>query len=214
MDTNVSPDYRGPTTGAARPAGVRPLPFGRHAIWLVLLVACVFRFAGIQSIPPGSWQDETLVLSQTADIIQRGNWHLHVYEDEALYGIFAVAGCLVGGVTPQGLRLGSAIAGVLTVASLYWFARGRWDRRTALVAAFILAVLPWHVIFSRIGFRGITLPLCVALSAGCFDRAVRQRLGWYFLPLGAALAAGAYSYIPFKLIYPVLLLYWLSLRRA
>lgn len=177
----------------------------------IIMLAVAFRVMWLDVVPPGLWQDETLVLEQTAEIIERGVFPLHFYENEPLYGAFALAGCTLDGVTPRGLRLGSAFAGILAVPLLYWFARNLWGRRTALLASFLLAILPWHVVFSRMGFRGITLPLCVLLAAGTFDRAVRQRKRGYYVLTGLALAAGVYSYIPFKVMFLVLALYGASL---
>lgn len=186
----------------------------RFTFIAILLLAALFRFMALDTVPPGLWQDEALVLGQTVHLLQGGPFGWHLYEYEPLYAPFALVGVALQGASPQGLRFGSALAGLAGVAALYWFAASLRGRKTAVLAALLLAVLPWHVIFSRIGFRGITLPLSVALVAGCADQAMRWKQARYYPALGLALAAGFYSYVPFKVMFPVVGLYGLAVARA
>ena len=63
------------------------------------------------------------------------------------------------------LRLTAALVGLLTVAAVYWLGLELFrDRRVALVAAALLAISFWHLLFSHLGFRAITQPLLQALT--------------------------------------------------
>lgn len=180
---------------------------------LVSLVGAVMRMAGLASVPPGLWYDEARLLFQCAAVLEEGRWSWLFFDAEPLQALFALPSCALIGISAEGLRMGAAVAGALTVPALWWFARPLWGRRVALGAALMLAVLPWHVILSRVGFRASTLPLCLVLTAGAFHRAVAGRGPGWWAAAGAAGGAGMCSYLPFPLTGGVLALYCWTRRR-
>jgi len=58
----------------------------------------------------------------------------------------------------------SGIAGILTVLVVFLLGRELWDKRTGLVAASILAVLNYHIAFSRAGISAAASILFVCLG--------------------------------------------------
>jgi 4-amino-4-deoxy-L-arabinose transferase-like glycosyltransferase len=62
------------------------------------------------------------------------------------------------------LRLPSVIAGIATILFTYHLMEKVYDKRTAILVSFILAVLPVHVYFSRVGNELIWIPFLVILS--------------------------------------------------
>ena len=81
---------------------------------------------------------------------------------------------LVGG-SVFALRLTAAFVGILTVAATYWLGREMLaDRRIAILAAALLAVSFWHVLFSRLGFRAVTQPFLQALTIAALFRGLRR----------------------------------------
>lgn len=185
---------------------------GRNILFfLVFALALFFRLYKLSSIPPGLWFDEARNLWHTRNIINHHIFDLSYFCGENLYAVFAVLGCLLKGQTPQGLRLGSAIAGILCIPAAWWALRLVWGRKTALFSVFFLAVLPWHVIFSRIGFRAITMSLFLFWSVGAFELAFRKRNPRALPLLALFLGLGYHSYIPFKTVFLILFIYALSL---
>lgn len=56
------------------------------------------------------------------------------------------------------LRTTATIAGILTVPATYILGRELFGHRVGVLAAFLLAVMRWHLNFSRIAFLGIFAP--------------------------------------------------------
>jgi hypothetical protein len=108
-----------------------------------------------------------------------------------------------------GLRIVSTIFGALTVPSLYLLARALFDRPAAFAAALILATLPPHLHFSRIGLNNIADPLFGTLAFAGMAWGLRTRKTAYFALAGAALGLTQYFYDGGRLVYPPLLMAWL-----
>lgn len=205
MDRQFCPSP--PRTPSRSGPRVSHLPIRHLPLALIVLLAAALRMIRLDVTPPGLWFDEARTLIHTAALLEQGHYETHYFDSEPFHILFVLAGCALAGITPLGLRLGSAMVGVLTVPVCYWFAAPLWGRKRALVACFLLAILPWHILMSRIGFRAVTLPLATLLSAGAFDRAMRKRSGAAVWQSAFFLGAGMYSYIPFPLMLPVLSLY-------
>lgn len=187
-----------------------------RALWLmiaVLLVAGVLRLPQLESAPPGLHYDEAANVILAADIGVRGERPVFIESytgKEVLF--FYLAGGLMNVVGPSYtvLRLTAAILGLLTVAATYWLGRELLaDRRVAVIAAALLAVSFWHLVFSRLGFRAISQPLLQALTMACLFRAFKETEGkgavtWYVLS-GLFLGLTAYTYLAARL-FPLLVL--------
>jgi 4-amino-4-deoxy-L-arabinose transferase-like glycosyltransferase len=136
----------------------------RPKSWLLLLtlLAFVLRVWQLDAAPPG-WRDdeliEVLVISQKA---LAGDIQLY-YPDasghEALYHLLAAVMVGLFGPNVLGIRLLSAIMGTLTVPLTYVLARRLFGSRVALLAAALLAVSFWSLMYSRFGIRHINTPL-------------------------------------------------------
>ena len=74
-----------------------------------------------------------------------------------------------------GLRMGSAIEGVLSIILLYLFARRLWGPRPALLAAAFMAVAAWHIHFSRTGFHYMQAPVAMLLALYFLVRGLQDR---------------------------------------
>ncbi|MDX1994190.1 MAG: glycosyltransferase family 39 protein, partial [bacterium] len=74
------------------------------------------------------------------------------------------------GASLTGSRMVSVLFGVLTIPAVYLLARVWFDRPTALLAAFVLAVFPPHVHFSRLALNNIADPLFGTLALALLGR--------------------------------------------
>ena len=185
---------------------------GRHYalafMTLALLVAAVLRLPQLTEIPPGVHYDEAAYGLNAGDIGLRGERPIFIpaftgREPLFLYAAGGMAAAL--GNTLFALRLTAAFFGLLTVAATYWLGREMLaDRRIALLAAALLAVSFWHVLFSRLGFRVISQPLLIALAVAALFRGLRGgRWPWLWLG-GVLIGLTAYTYLAARL-FPVLL---------
>jgi mannosyltransferase len=92
------------------------------------------------------------------------------------------------GATVLSSRLFPAIFGVLVIPVVYFPARKIFDQRVALIAAFMLAVSPWHIYNSQIARWYTLLVLCMFLALGAFYEFIESKkiryLVCYFILFG------------------------------
>jgi 4-amino-4-deoxy-L-arabinose transferase-like glycosyltransferase len=176
---------------------------------LVLLAAAVLRLPDLPATPPGLHYDEAANGVLAADIGLRGERPIFIPSytgKEVLF--FYLAGGLMRllGDTVFALRLTAAFIGLLTVAVTYWLG---WellrDRRTALLAAALIAVSFWHLLFSRLGFRAISQPLLQGLMIAALFRGLRLGSWRWFAFSGLCLGLSAYTYLAVR-FFPIPLL--------
>jgi len=175
---------------------------------LALLVAAALRLPALAAIPPGVHYDEAAYGLNAGDIGLRGDRPIFIPAftgREPLYLYVAGGMARALGNTLFALRLTSAFFGLLTIAATYWLGREMLaDRRIALLAAALLAISFWHVLFSRLGFRVISQPLLQALAVAALFRGLRGgRWSWLWLA-GLLVGLSAYTYLAARL-FPVLL---------
>ena len=174
-----------------------------------LLVTAVLRLPHLAAIPPGVHYDEAANGILAAEIGRGESRPLFIESytgKEVLF--FYLAGAIerLVGETVFALRLTAVFSGVLTVAAAYWLGRELLpDRRVALLAAALLAVSFWHILFSRLGFRAITQPLLQALTVAALWRGLRRGQWRWLIFSGVGLGLTAYTYLAARL-FPVVLL--------
>ena len=99
------------------------------------------------------------------------------------------------GQTTEALRITSALAGALTVVTLYWFLKQAFNRWVALTGGILLAASHFHIHFSRIGMNNVWDGLFVAFISGAFwwGWTRNSRLGYVLAGLGFGLAQYFYT---------------------
>ena len=117
------------------------------------------------------------------------------------------------GNTATAVRLVSVITGTLAVLAVYLFTREAFDRKTARVAALLLAVLPVHVHFSRIGVDNIMDSLSTTLVLWLLLRGIKRASPYAFLAAGIVGGLCLYTY-PGTRLAPLLGLAALSIFSA
>jgi hypothetical protein len=98
------------------------------------------------------------------------------------------------GNTALAVRLVSVIIGTLAVLAVYLFTREVFDKRTAWVAALLLAALPIHVHFSRIGVNNIMDSLSTTLLLWLLFRGIKHNSTLCFLAAGILGGLCFYTY--------------------
>lgn len=128
-----------------------------------------------------------------------------------LYMYLNVQTVAIFGLTPFAARLPSAIFGFLTVPIVYYLSKKLLAGRKivdpenfALLSAFLLAISPWHVHFSRAGFEAnVGLFFALATLAAVFMSFKKH----WFLVISAILAGiSMYSYHSTRIYLPLLLI--------
>ncbi|MFT5193518.1 MAG: hypothetical protein ACI9EW_000595 [Cellvibrionaceae bacterium] len=142
-------------------------------IALLLAVTLGLRLWQLDSVPPG-WRDDelinSLVISQhTIDGDVRA-YYADASGHEGLYHILNAGFLALFGPTPAGIRLLSVILGCVTIFFTYlltkeMFSQHTYNEAAGLIAAFVLSLSFWSLMYSRVGIRHIALP---ALVLPCF----------------------------------------------
>jgi 4-amino-4-deoxy-L-arabinose transferase-like glycosyltransferase len=160
-----------PTTNDERPmfvvrrwssAGILNNSTIRILLLLLVLFAFGLRVWRLDQAPPG-WRDdeliEALVISQK---VLEGDIQVY-YPDasghEALYHILAAGMLRLFGPGVAGIRWLSAILGTLTIPLTYLIGRRLFNPAIGLLAAALLAVSFWSLMYSRFGIRHINMPV-------------------------------------------------------
>lgn len=174
-----------------------------------LMTAATLRLSNLPKVPAGVHYDEAANGVLAAEIGFDGERPLFITSytgKEVLF--FYLAGGLMRllGDSVFTLRLTAALVGIVTVAAVYWLGLELFrDRRVALVAAALLAISFWHLLFSHLGFRAITQPLLQTLTVAALLRGVRLEQRKWLLLSGVFLGLTGYTYLAARL-FPVLLL--------
>jgi 4-amino-4-deoxy-L-arabinose transferase-like glycosyltransferase len=174
----------------------------RTALWLLvlcLLVGAALRLPNLVENPPGLHYDEAANGILAGDIGFRGERPIFIPSytgKEPLF--FYLAGSLMRllGESVYSLRLTAALIGIITIAATYWLGKELLlDRRIALIAAALIAVSFWHVLFSRLGFRAISQPLLQAITIGALFHGLRRDSRLWMVAAGIMLGLSAYTYL-------------------
>lgn len=116
----------------------------------------------------------------------------------------------LGGRNLESMRFFSVLLGTLGVPALYLLAKTLFDRRTALLAALLLATFPPHIQFSRIALNNIADPLFGTLMLAFLARALKNGRRADYALAGTMLGLTQYFYEGGRFLYPALALLWIA----
>ena len=201
----------------SEPAGAPALPRRQVALAMlaILAVGFVLRRWQMQAIPWGLNNDEGiegLIACRFLAGERISPFSSIGVSRETLYHLLLMPLFSLAGPTMTALRALSLLCGMGALVLIYQAGAELFNRRVGLLAAFLLAVSPWHLLYSRVGLRNILLPVLLLAALASFLRALRSRKPALFVLTGALLAAGMYSYTSFRVVPPAFLL-WAFLRR-
>ncbi|MCX5694282.1 MAG: glycosyltransferase family 39 protein [Candidatus Omnitrophica bacterium] len=162
--------------------------FSRYsiALFFILLIGLFFRLYKINTLPLN--HDEahttlrTLFLFQNKDFVSYAGVPITFLNGKvpALFSLLAVVSAKWF-INPEIIvRLPSIIIGILTIWFVYRLVKELGERKTALLSAFFLAILPWHIIQSRVGVNAILTPCFGALFFLLFAKAIKKESYKYF----------------------------------
>ena len=190
----------------------------------VLIVAIFFRFYQFPSNPPSLNWDEVAFGYNAYSILKTGKdeygtafpLYFRSLDDYKLpVNMYLTVGSIaLFGYNDFAVRFPSAFLGVCTVLSLYFLVKGllRYQVKTmkerereivSLLSAFILAILPWHIQFSRMAAEANVGLFFLTLGVTLFIYAT-QSLPW-LLPVSIiALGFASYSYLSSRVVASIM----------
>lgn len=154
-----------------------PLAGSRFVLATLIGLALLLRLPALEWYPTGMHGDEGS-FGLWAVRVARGDgvapfavgWDDH----PTLFSYLQGAVVAVMGQTVAANRAVPACLGALSVWPLYQLAHRLWGTGAAVVASLLLAVLPWHLYFSRLALNDIGVVLCAIGTLAAFV-ALRQR---------------------------------------
>ena len=192
--------------------------------WLILVLAFFLRFYKLGEVPISLDWDENSNAYNAYSILKTGrdqysnflpltNRSFDDYKPP-LYMYLNIPSVVIFGLTPFAARLPSAIFGFLTVPLVYLLTKKLFEKENiALLAAFFLAISPWHLQFSRVGFEanvGLFFAVAAAtfLLYALFSKQENGNLKKSFLWAISAIFFGIslYSYHAQRVFLPILFL--------
>lgn len=193
----------------------------------IILTGIFLRFYQLSSNPPSVNWDEASTGYNAYSILltgkdEYGNFlplSIRSFDDykPALYTYLTVPTVAIFGLTDFAVRFSSAVFGTLTILVIYFLiiellrlkaseGKSRLDLLTepiALVTAFLFALSPWSLQFSRAAYEG-NVGLFFYLGGLLFFLKSFKRQ-WYLLTSVLLFGIGMYSYHSFRLIIPLTL---------
>jgi 4-amino-4-deoxy-L-arabinose transferase-like glycosyltransferase len=179
----------------------------------VLLIATFLRFDQLTLMPPGFHGDEG-VLGLEGQRILREGW-IGPY-------VLAAAGSPTGAMyltavsvwlfdnTIFAVRAVQALMATLTVFTTFVLLRRSFGTEIALAGSALLAVMHWHVHFSRIGYPHGTWLFFVVAGSVTLVEAVRRNDWRWWAATGILVGLGVYSYNAHLLFVAIVLLFALA----
>ncbi len=187
------------------------------AVALLCLLGVFFRLVHFYTVPEGMNHDAGWY-GQYANEILRGTpytpYIAAAWGRETLFMYVVACFVKIFGNTPEALQAGSTVWGIAALVPFYLLARALFGARVAMVALGFVAVSGWHGVFSRAGWRVITVPPFEMIALlGAWQVGQRgARRDW--IVLGAGAAASIYTYNAARIIPVICAVYVLGLLGA
>lgn len=188
-------------------------------LYLLLLIGIVFfaallRFWDLGKNPPSLNWDEVSIGYNAYSILKTGRdeygkflpLQFRSLDDykQPVYPYLTVISEYFFGITPFAVRFTSAFLGTVAVILLYFLVKELLSSKgIALLSAFFLSILPWHIQFSRVAIEANTGLFFLTLGVLTFLISVKKN-SW-FLPFSAlSFTLSMYSYLSFRVIIPLM----------
>jgi hypothetical protein len=187
-------ELAGPAVNRRRSWAGRPaLPLSVLPIGLVLALATGLRFWQLDRI--GFNSDEAVYSGTAAAIagndVMRGLFP--IFRAHPLFLQILLSFGMHGGISDWSARAVTAVIGVLTVGLTYLLGRRLYGPTAGLIAALLLAVMPYHVIVSRQALLDGLMTLCTTLVLYCLVRYVESGALSWMLASSAVMGAAVLS---------------------
>ncbi len=163
-----------------------------------------FRLYRLDQVPPEMFSDHAEKLLDVWDVLNgepsiffvrnTGREALQMYMTAGVIQLFNT------GISHLSLKIGTALAGLLTLPFLYLLGVEMGSRRIGLLAAVLAGVAYWSNVISRVGLRFPLYPLFVAPTLYFLLRGIRRSSRNDFILSGLFLGIGLHGYTPIRIL--------------
>jgi 4-amino-4-deoxy-L-arabinose transferase-like glycosyltransferase len=182
--------------------------------WALLVIAALvlvvfFRTYRLTQVPPEMVSDHAEKLLDVWDILH-GKTSIFFPRNTGreaiqMYLTAAIIQLLHTGYSFLSLKIGTILAGLLTLPYLYLLGKELGNRRVGLFAMLFAGIGYWPNVISRIGLRFPLYPLFVAPTLYYLIRGLRTSSRNDFILAGLALGIGLHGYTPIRILPLVVL---------
>ncbi len=173
-------------------------------VLLAIGVVVFFRFYRLSEVPGEMFSDHAEKLMDVADVLQ-GQTSIFFPRNtgrEAIQMYLTALIAIVAGtkLSFMSLKIGTALAGVLTLPFIYLLGKEVGGKRVALFAFLLAGVAYWANVIARIGLRFPLYPLFAAPTLYFLVKGLKYRNRNDFIWAGIFLGLGLHGYSPARLV--------------
>jgi hypothetical protein len=185
------------------------LPQEKLLFSLIVVIALFMRVYQLDILPPGLFVDQGYEGYGALRVLHEGwrPFYLEGFDNYALVVYMLAAWFWFFGATALTLKLFFVLISLFGLVFIYWTFRQLSGPRIALMALFVLAVMRWHINFSRNAFPSIQVPFYMFGTLGFLLWGAQQNKRWSFIAAALFFAGGFYTYQAYKL-FPLLLAFY------
>ncbi|MEN6394206.1 MAG: glycosyltransferase family 39 protein [Anaerolineaceae bacterium] len=185
--------------------------FSRETLLVVATIAVIlfFRLYRLDDVPPEMVSDHAEKLLDVSDVLNgqhpifftrnTGREAFQFYLTAAIALIFGT------GVSFLSLKIGTVLAGLVTLPYIYLLGKEMGGRQAGFYAMLFAGIAYWPNVISRIGLRFALYPLFTAPVMYYLVRGLRRSRRADFILAGIFLGLGLHGYSPFRVVPLVVL---------
>lgn len=183
--------------------------------FVILLVGCFVRLYLIDKYPIGLQSDEASIGYEAFSLIQHGvdrngmsypvNFISWGSGQNVLYAYLSIPFIKIMGLNVLSTRLVMALIGCLTLLVIYLFTRKELNHKYSLLALFMIAIMPWHIVKSRWALESNIFPDIVLYGVILLYLGIKNNKKKYYLLGSIILGISTYAYGTSYLFIPVFL---------
>lgn len=185
--------------------------------FIIILIAAFFRLWRINSIPFGLNNDSAWEASAALDILD-GNYSDYIpyaaegWRGEGIIRVIIAGIFLIIGNNPLAIPLSTAFFGIGLIIGNYYLIKKLFDEKLALISSFFIAISGWHIVFSKTGWRAVTVPFFTTLLFYFFFKGLETKKNINFILSGIFLGVvSLYTYDGARAV-PIFFLIWLFIE--
>lgn len=177
--------------------------------WTIILVGAVilvffFRLSRLAAVPPEMNSDHAEKLLDVIDVLQ-GQTHIFFPRNTGreffqFYLTAAVSQLFGTGISFLSLKIGTTIAGLVTVFYVYRLGKEIANKEVGLWAAVLMGIAYWPNVITRVALRFSLYPLFVAPAFFYLFRGIRRSSLNDFLLAGLMVGLGLNGYSSFRIV--------------
>lgn len=185
----------------------------RKALLIILVLAAFLRFYKLDSYPISISWDEAAIGYNAYSIAQTQKDEygkklpllFQSFNDYKLPGYIYLDALAIKlfGFSDFSTRAPSAFFGTIAVFALYLIVKQLFDQKTAITAAFLMAINPWHLQLSRAAFESNVALTFVLLGVALLLLGIKNKAAAAFAPI--VLLLSLYFYYSPRIVAPIIL---------